>query len=104
MDRYPVGREIPEPIHRPAGINRMTEQADTVLPMSQPARGAVLGAVSCGTLGAIVGLLGGLYAYAPTAPFAMIELGLPASIMGAIVGLIIGSILAVGRRLSRNDH
>jgi hypothetical protein len=78
--------------------------ADAVLPTSQPVWGAVLGAVSGGTVEAIVGLLGGLHAYAPTAAFAMIKLGLPASIVGAIVGLIVGSILAVGRRLSRNDH
>ena len=44
---------------------------------SQPVRWAVLGAASAGTVGAVVGLIVGLYVFAPTALFAMVELGLP---------------------------
>jgi hypothetical protein len=99
----PSGPRIPEPIHRPAGINRMTERLTPCCRRLSPHGGPCLErfrvAPSEQSLDFLV-----RYAYAPTAPFAMIELGLPASIVGAIVGLIVGSILAVGRRLSRNDH
>ena len=67
----------------------------------QPMRWAVFGAASAGVAGAVVGLIIGLCVYAPTAPFAMVELGLPAAIVGGVVGLLIGSLLAVGRRVSR---
>ena len=74
------------------------------LPTSQPARWAILGAASVGILGAIAGLIVGFFVYAPTAVFAMIELGLPATIVGGIVGLLFGSMLAAGRRISRSSQ
>jgi hypothetical protein len=43
-----------------------------------------------GAIWAITGLVVGLHAYAPTAPFAVLEAGLPASVAGGIVGLIAG--------------
>jgi len=67
----------------------------------QPVRWAVLGAALAGVVGAIVGLIVGLFVYAPTAPFAMVEIGLPAAIVGGVLGLLIGSLVAVGRRVSR---
>jgi len=60
-----------------------------------PARFAVAGATSAGAIGAIAGLVIGLLAYAPTAPFAVIELAVPASIAGGVVGLIAGSLAAL---------
>lgn len=57
-------------------------------------RWAVVGAVVAGVTGSIVGLVIGLWVYAPTAPFAAIELGLPATIIGGIFGLAGGAIVA----------
>jgi ABC-type antimicrobial peptide transport system permease subunit len=70
--------------------------------LARPVRWAAVGAASLGVVGAVVGLIVGFYVHAPTAPFAMVELGLPATIAGGCVALIIGTILAAGRRISRN--
>jgi hypothetical protein len=43
-------------------------------------------------VGAIAGLIVGLFAYWPTAPFAMVELVLSATIVGGVVGFIVGAI------------
>jgi len=43
-------------------------------------------------VGAIVGLIIGLFVYAPTAPFAMVEIGIPAAMVGGVLGLLIGSL------------
>jgi hypothetical protein len=67
--------------------------------MSLPVRFAVCS----GVIGAIVGLVVGLNVYAPTAPFAAIELGLPATVAGGIVGLIISAGTMVSRRLRRRN-
>jgi hypothetical protein len=64
-------------------------------------RWGIVGAGSVGTLGAIVGLVVGLHAYAPTAPFAVIELGLPATLAGGFVGLIAGLIVTAGCRVTQ---
>jgi hypothetical protein len=69
-----------------------------------PARWAIAGAAAAGALGAIAGLIVGLLAYAPTAPFAAIELGLPAAILGGLVGLVAGAIVTASRRSKGNDH
>ena len=53
-------------------------------------------------VGAIAALVVGLHVYAPTAPFAMVELGLPATIVGGVVGFLVGSILSTGRWISRH--
>ena len=68
-----------------------------------PERWAVVGAASVGMIGAIVGLVRGLIVYAPTAPFAVVELGLPAAIVGGVVGFIAGVIVTAGRRIKRSD-
>ena len=65
-----------------------------------PLRHAMAGAVALGVLGGIAGLIVGLVAYAPTAWFAIFELGVPAAIVGGIVGLMIGS----GTRLAHTDR
>lgn len=56
-------------------------------------RCVAVGAASLGIVGAIAGLIIGLVAYAPTAPFAVVEVGLPAALAGAILGLIVGAVL-----------
>lgn len=53
----------------------------------------VLGAVIAGVCGAIAGGVIGIAAYPPTAWFAVIELGLPAAFVGAVLGLLIGLLL-----------
>lgn len=65
------------------------------------ARAVLIGTMSTGVVGAIIGLVVGLRTYAPTAPFAVVELGLPAAIVGAVAGLAIGSIICALRRIAR---
>jgi len=67
-----------------------------------PGRWAVVGATCAGVIGAVAGLVVGLIAYAPTAPFAVVELGLPATITGGVVGLLAGVIVIAGRRIRRS--
>ena len=65
-------------------------------------QGALIGAVCLGVLGALVGLIRGLWVYPPTAWFAVIELGLPAAFVGAVVGATVGLAARVfGRCKSR---
>ncbi len=64
-------------------------------------RFAAIGAASAGVVGAIVGLVVGLYMYAPTAVFAVVELGLPSALVGALVGLAAALIVLAGRRFRR---
>ena len=63
------------------------------------ARWASIGAFSAGVTGGIVGLVIGLFVYAPTAPFAVFELGLPAMFAGGVVGLLAGMIMMTARRI-----
>jgi hypothetical protein len=67
-----------------------------------PGRWAVIGAASVGMIGAAVGLAIGLIVYAPTAPFAVLELGLPAAIVGGVIGLSTGVIVVAGRRIKQS--
>jgi hypothetical protein len=60
-----------------------------------PTRLAYAGGSTFGALGAIVGLVVGLYGNPPTAPFAVVEAGLPATIAGGVVGLVVGSATAL---------
>lgn len=60
--------------------------------MPLPARFATIGAICAGAAGAIAGLVIGLHAYAPTAWFAVFELGLPAAVVGAVAGLLVGAL------------
>ena len=64
-------------------------------------RVVALGATSAGVVGGIVGLIVGLHTYAPTAPFAVVELGLPANIAGAVARPAIGSLILAVRRIAR---
>ena len=51
-----------------------------------PERGALIGAVGLGVLGAIVGLIRGLWVYPLTAWFAVFEVGIPAVVAGGVAG------------------
>jgi len=66
-----------------------------------PGRWAAVGAMCAGMIGAVAGLVIGLIVNAPTAPFAVVELGLPATILGGVVGLVAGAIVIAGRRIGR---
>ncbi|MEO5852208.1 MAG: hypothetical protein ABIQ15_06810 [Nocardioides sp.] len=66
-----------------------------------PLRWSLVTAAVTAMVGAVVGLVLGLLAYPPTAWFAVIEVGLPAGILGAVVGLITGAIMAASRRGSQ---
>jgi hypothetical protein len=69
-----------------------------------PGRGATAGAVCLGALGGLVGLIVGLIGHAPTAPFAVVELGLPAALVGGVIGFVGGLILVAGRRIRRRPR
>lgn len=58
-------------------------------------RGALVGAAVCGVIGALVGLVLGLRAYAPTAWAAVVEVGVPAALAGAVLGTGIGLVVSV---------
>ena len=60
---------------------------------------AAKGAICAGAVGAIVGLIVGLFAYAPTAWAAMFEVGMPAFVLGALLGAISGAVATALRRV-----
>jgi hypothetical protein len=62
-------------------------------------RSFVVGAVCTGAVGCVAGLAVGLLVYPPTAWFAIFELGIPAAIVGGIVGLLSGWVVLAVRRL-----
>jgi hypothetical protein len=63
-----------------------------------PLRAGISCALVCGVLGGLCGLVLGLIAYPPTAWFAVLEVGVPATFVGGIVGLAIGGLLSLARR------
>jgi hypothetical protein len=63
-------------------------------------RWSVKSGLAFGTVGAVVGLLVGLAAYPPTAWFAVLEVGIPAFIGGALLGAAAGTATLVVRRLA----
>jgi hypothetical protein len=67
--------------------------------MPMLARCVSIGAISAGVTGGIVGLVVGLFAYAPTAPVAAVELGFPATLTGVIVGFVVGVIVITAGRI-----
>jgi len=62
-------------------------------------RCVVVGAFSLGIVGAICGLIVGLVVHVATAPFAMIELGLPSAIVGCAIGASTGLVLKLTHRV-----
>ncbi len=78
-----------------------TTRASTPIPSTSPVlTGAYVGGAACGVIGLTAGLVMGLLAYPPTAWAASIEIGLPATILGVIVGMGVGALLASWRRLT----
>jgi hypothetical protein len=63
-----------------------------------PLRYAVVGGLLAGIPGCLLGLIVGLNVYLPTAWFATVELGIPIALAGAIVGLLVGSLVLAHRR------
>jgi len=53
-------------------------------------RFVLAGMALAGVVGGVVGLIVGLHVYPPTAWFAVFELGVPAAIVGALLGLASG--------------
>jgi hypothetical protein len=64
------------------------------------ARWVTVAALFAGVTGGIVGLVIGLFAYAPTAPFAAAEIGFPATLVGAVVGFVAGMIMTTAFRIA----
>lgn len=64
---------------------------------------ARVGAVLTGGIGAISGLVVGLHVYAPTAWFAVLELGVPAAIAGGLLGCLAGATAAALQRWKHRD-
>jgi xanthosine utilization system XapX-like protein len=61
----------------------------------------VCGALVPGLAGCVAGLVIGLFAYAPTAWFATFEVGIPAAMIGSILGLVVGSLIVAVRTIHR---
>lgn len=66
-----------------------------------PLRWSVELAAAMFVIGAVVGLIIGLQTYIPTAWFAMIEIGVPAAMLGAILGALGGAVVSLSRRITR---
>lgn len=60
-------------------------------------RFALLSGAVTGGVGAIAGLVIGVHVNAATAPFAAVELGLPAAAVGLVVGTLIGALVGTHR-------
>ena len=60
------------------------------------------GAIAGGVIGAIAGLVLGLMAHPATAPFAVIELGVPGAVLGVLIGTAAALVeAAIARALHR---
>ncbi len=62
-----------------------------------PVRYGVLGALWAGVAGCLAGLVIGLRVHPATAWAAMVEVGLPAAFLGAVLGLVVGAVTLVVR-------
>ncbi|MEO7260513.1 MAG: hypothetical protein ABI047_04555 [Jatrophihabitantaceae bacterium] len=69
--------------------------------LSQRPRGWIVGwaALVCGAIGVVAGLARGLTVYAPTAWAAAFEVGIPAAVAGAIIGLGTAGVRTIVRRI-----
>jgi hypothetical protein len=66
--------------------------------MPVPTRFAVIGALALGIAGGVAGLISGLFAYPPTAWFAVAEVGMPAALLGGLAGFLVGFLVQTVRR------
>ena len=64
-----------------------------------PLAAFVAGMIGGGLIGAVAGLIVGLYAYPPTAWAAMVEVGAPTAVVCGTLGLTVGFVAVAGRRL-----
>jgi hypothetical protein len=64
-----------------------------------PRLAVVCSITACG-LGGLVGLVLGLRAYPPTAWFAVFEVAIPAGILGAVLGALVGVVAVTVQRIS----
>lgn len=62
------------------------------------ARFTVIGTLLAGAIGCLAGLVIGLFVYAPTAWAATFEVGVPAAMLGAVLGLAVGAVVLVSSR------
>jgi hypothetical protein len=65
-------------------------------------RFAVVGAMAALLLGGLVGLVLGLRANPATAWFAVFEVGIPASILGAVFGAFAGAVTIAVQKINRH--
>ena len=66
-----------------------------------PLRMAVYGALVTGLAGCVAGLVIGLFVYPPAAWFATLEVGIPAAMIGSVLGLVVGSLIVAVRTIRR---
>jgi len=64
-------------------------------------RWLVIGALAMGIPGCVAGLVVGLFVYPPTAWFALFELGVPAAVLGGLIGLSSAGVAAAVRGARR---
>jgi hypothetical protein len=86
----------------PAKAEADMDQSRGEMPLT--ARWALVGATLAGVIGGIAGLVIGISVYAPTAWFAVFEIGLPAAVAGGVLGLLAAVIVKPGRRTMRRTH
>jgi len=70
--------------------------------MPVPTRFAVTGAAVLGIAGGIGGLISGLFAYPPTAWFAVAEVGVPAALLGGLAGFVAGFLVQAVHRTRKH--
>lgn len=74
----------------------------TVVPLSQLAsRALVWGAAGGAVVGAVTGLVIGIWAYLPTAPFAAVEGAVLGSVSGTVMAFLLGGVAAIARLWAR---
>jgi hypothetical protein len=99
----PSSRTMPGPLRGRHCDTPTMRAVAAVMRLPVLTRFFVVGAVCTGAAGCVAGLAIGLLVYPPTAWFAIFELGIPAAIVGGIVGLLSGAVvLAVRGSRHRN--
>ena len=76
----------------------LAETRTDVSHLPLPLRVSISSALVLGALGGLCGLIVGLIAHPPTAWFAVLEVGLPAAVVGGVGGLVVGGLLWVARK------
>lgn len=89
---------MPLPRRRPSALRSMVHE---LARWQLPLRMVVYGALVTGLAGCVAGLVIGLFVYAPTAWFATFEVGIPAAIIGSILGLVVGSLIVAVQTIRR---